>query len=694
MAAITDMVDLEIQDGVAVVRIDNPPVNALSRGVRDGLFEAVKQADADDAANAILIICNGRTYIAGADIKEFGKPQEGISLFDVHIAIESASKPVVSTIHGTALGGGLETALSCHYRVAVATARFGLPEVHLGILPGAGGTQRLPRVVGVERALEMMVSGKMVNAKFALENGLIDEIVDDLFEGGMAFAKKVAAEGGPLVKVRDSNDKLEAAKQDPELFNRFRKSVARKSRGFDAPETIIQCVEDTLTKSFDDGIQAERERFKGLMTGIKSEAQRYYFFAERQANKIPDVPKDTEIIPVTKVGMIGAGTMGGGISMNFLSKGIPVTIVESTQEALDRGLSLVRKNYMRRVKSGRITEEGVDKLMGLLTPSLSLEDLADCDLVIEAVFENLDLKKEVFTKLDGIVKQGAILATNSSALDVDAIAAATTRPEWVLGTHFFSPANIMRLLEIVRAEKTSKPVLATAMGLAKKLGKIPVVSGVCPGFIGNRILFQRGVQAQKLIEEGAMPWDVDEVIFDFGFPMGPFAMSDLAGLDIGWDVESSKPKEILKDKLCEMNRRGQKTGAGYYDYNPETRAKTPNAEVEKLVLESSEKRGITRREISKEEILQRCIYPMINEGAKILEEGISQRPSDIDVVWVNGYGWPVYRGGPMFYADTIGLDKVLAKLKEFQEQDNDDFWQPSPLIERLVAEGKGFKDMT
>jgi len=693
MAAITDMVDLEIQDGVAVVRIDNPPVNALSRGVRDGLFQAVNQADADDAAKAILIICSGRTYIAGADIKEFGKPQEGTSIFDAQTAIENASKPVVSTIHGTALGGGLETALSCHYRVAVASAKFGLPEVHLGILPGAGGTQRLPRVVGVKNALEMMVSGKMVNAKFALANGLIDEIVDDLLEGGMAFAKKVAAEGRPLVKVREANEKLEDAKNDPALFDRFRKAVSRKTRGFDAPEAIIQCVEDTFTKSFDEGIQAERERFNILISGIKSEAQRYYFFAERQANKIPDVPRDTETIPINKVGMIGAGTMGGGISMNFLSKGIPVTIVESTQEALDRGLALVRKNYMRGIKSGRITEEGVDKLMGLLTPSLSLEDLADCDMVIEAVFENLDLKKEVFTKLDGIVKQGAILATNSSALDVNAIAAVTKRPEWVLGTHFFSPANIMRLLEIVRADKTSKPVLATAMGLAKKLGKIPVVSGVCPGFIGNRILFQRGIQAEKLINEGAMPWEVDDVIYDFGFPMGPFAMVDLAGLDIAWDAESSRGDKILKDKLCELNRRGQKTGSGYYNYDPETRAKTPEPLVEELILELSKKAGITRREFSNEEILQRCIYPMINEGARILDEGISQRPSDIDVVWVNGYGWPTYRGGPMFYADTVGLDKVLAKLKEFQTQDNDDFWQPSPLIERLVAEGKGFKDM-
>ena len=692
MAAITDMVDLEIQDGVAVVRIDNPPVNALSRGVRDGLYQAVNQADANEAAKAILIICNGRTYIAGADIKEFGKPQEGTSLFDAQSAIENASKPVVSTIHGTALGGGLETALSCHYRVAVASAKFGLPEVHLGILPGAGGTQRLPRVVGVEKALEMMVSGKMVNAKFALENGLIDEIVDDLFEGGMAFAKKVASEGAPLVKVRDNDEKLEAAKQDPELFDQFRKKIARKARGFDAPEAIIQCVEDTLTKSFDEGIQAERERFKALITGIKSEAQRYYFFSERLANKIPDVPKDTPTIPIKKVGMIGAGTMGGGISMNFISRGIPVTIVEHEQEALDRGLALVRKNYMRGVKTGRITEEKVNELMSLYTPSLKLEDLADCDLIIEAVFELMDIKKEVFTKLDAIAKEGAILATNSSALDVNEIASVTKRPEWVLGTHFFSPANIMRLLEVVRAEKTSKTVLATVMGLSKFLGKVPVVSGVCPGFIGNRMLFQRGVQTNKLLLEGAMPWDVDRVVYDFGLPMGPFAMSDLAGLDIGWDPRISKG-ETLRDRLCEMDRRGQKTGAGFYNYDPETRAKSPDEGVEKLILEFSEKMGITRREISDEEILQRCTYPMINEGAKILDEGMSQRPSDIDVVWVNGYGWPTYRGGPMFYADTVGLDKVLAKLQEFQEQDQDDFWQPSPLIERLVAEGKGFKDL-
>ncbi len=687
------MVDLENQNGVAVIRIDNPPVNALSEGVRNGLYEAVLKADADDEVEAILIICEGRTYIAGADIREFGKPHRGVSLFDVQDVIEGASKPVVSTIHGTCLGGGLEVAICCHYRVAVPTARLGFPEVKLGILPGAGGTQRLPRIVGVEKALEMMVRGDMVDANFALENGLIDALVDDLYDGGMAMAKKVVEEGRPLIKVREANDKLEEAKKDPKLFHRFRRRVARKTRGFDAPESIIQCVEDTLIKSFDDGIQGERDRFQVLVNGTKSEAQRYYFFAERQARKIPDVPKDTETIPIRKVGMIGAGTMGGGISMNFLSQGTPVTIVEANQEALDRGLEVVRKNYLRGVKRGRLTEADVEVLMGRLTPTLSLEEVADCDLVIEAVFENMDLKKEVFTKLDAIVKVGAILATNSSGLDVNAIAAATKRPEMVVGTHFFSPANIMKLLEVIRAEKTSKKVLATVMALAKGLGKVPVVSGVCRGFIGNRILRQRGVQARKLIFEGSMPWDVDRVIFDFGFPMGPFAMEDLAGIDIGWDAETSQGDKIIQHRLCELDRRGQKNGKGWYNYHPETRFRTTEPMVEKLVLEFSERMGKTRRKISDEEILQRCIYPMINEGAKILEEGISQRPSDIDVVWVNGYGWPVYRGGPMFYADTVGLDKVLAKLQEFQEQDDDDFWQPALLIGELVSEGKGFKDL-
>ena len=531
-----------------------------------------------------------------------------------------------------------------------------------------------------------------MGADFALECGLIDEIVDDLLAGGLNFSKKVVAEVRPLVKVRDSNEKIEAAKKDPGLFANFRKRIARKTRGFEAPEAIIQCVEDAVSKTFEEGIQGEMERFIGLVTGPQSAAQRYYFFAERQANKIPNLSKDVDLIPVMTVGIIGAGTMGGGIAMNFLNVGIPVIIVEVSQAALDRGVGVVRKNYERSAKRGRITMEDVEGRMTKLTPTINIEDIAGCDLVIEAVFENMELKKEIFTKLDSIMQPGAILASNTSALNLDEIASVTQRPEMVIGQHFFSPANVMRLLEVVRGAKTSDAVLATTMALAKKIGKVAVVSGVCPGFIGNRMLYKRGRQAQKMIFEGPMPWDVDDVLYDFGFPMGPFAMSDLAGLDIGWDKSQSKG-ETVRDRLCEMDRRGQKTGAGYYNYDPQTRAKSPEPIVEEIIKEFSEKMGKTRREFSKEEILQRCIYPMINEGAKILEEGISYRPSDIDVVWVNGYGWPVYRGGPMYYADTIGLDKVMQHLKEFQEQDDDDFWEPAPLIKKLVAEGKGFKDM-
>ncbi len=692
MAQITDMVSMETEDGIAVVTVDNPPVNALSAGVRTGLYEAVTQADADDSVKAILIMCAGRTYIAGADIREFGQAAGGAPLSDAHAAIENASKPVVSSIHGTAFGGGLETALMCHFRVAVPSAQFGLPEVKLGLLPGAGGTQRLPRVVGVQKALEMMTSGDPVGADFALECGLIDEIVDDLKAGGIAFAKKAVEEGLPLVKVSESNEKLEEAKKDPNFFANFRKSIARKTRGFDAPEAIVQCVEDAVNKSFEEGMQGEQARFAKLVTGEKSAAQRYYFFAERLANKIPNIPKDIELIPVKTVGIIGAGTMGGGIAMNFATVGIPVIITEPQQEPIDRGLGVVRKNYERSVKSGRLTADDVETRMGLISPTTKLEDLKDCDLIIEAVFENMGLKKEIFSKLDAFMKEGAILASNTSGLNLDEIASATKRPEVVIGLHFFSPANVMKLLEVVRGEKTSNEVLATCMALAKTIGKVAAVSGVCPGFIGNRMLAQRGVQAQKMIFEGPMPWDVDRVLFDFGFPMGPFAMNDLAGLDIGWDASKSKG-ESVRDRLCEMGRRGQKTGAGYYNYDPNTREKTPEPKVEAIISEFSEKMGKTRREFGDEEILERCIYPMINEGAKILEEGMSFRPSDIDVVWVNGYGWPLYRGGPMHYADSMGLDNVAARLKAFQEQDKDDFWQPAPLIEKLVAEAKGFKDM-
>lgn len=691
MTAINDVTTLEIDGEIAVVTLNSPPVNALSAPVREGITNGVKAAIDNDAVKAIVLICEGKTFIAGADITEFGKAPKGPSLFDALQMIEFGTKPVVAAIHGTALGGGLEVALTCHYRVAVPSAKCGLPEVKLGLLPGAGGTQRLPRIVGPEKALDMVTSGSHVGAKQCLEMGLVDELAEEgkLREGAVAFAKKVVAEKRPLKKVRDLNDKVEAARGKPEIFENFRKANARKFRGFLAPEYNIQCIEAAVNLPFEEGIKVEQKLFRELATGTQSAAQRHVFFAERQVWKLPDVPADTPIIPVKKVGIIGAGTMGGGIAMNFLNTGFPVTIVETKQDALDRGIATIRRNYENSAKKGRFSMEEVEKRMGLLTGSLDMNDLADCDLVIEAVFENMDIKKDVFGKLDKIVKQGAILATNTSALNIDEIATAVKRPEAVIGLHFFSPANVMRLLEVVRADKTSNDVIATSMQIAKKIGKIAALVGVCPGFVGNRILAQRQREAQKLIMEGAMPWDVDRVLYDFGLPMGPFAMSDLAGLDIGWSKEKSKG-ETLRDRLCEMDRRGQKTGAGYYDYDENRNAK-PSPVVEKMILDYAAEKGINRRTISDDEILERCIYPMINEGAKILEEGKAIRSSDIDIVWINGYGFPVYRGGPMFYGDTVGADKVLAKMKEFQAKMGDDF-KPAALLEKIVAEGKKFGD--
>jgi len=692
MAAINAVTDLSKDGDIAVLTLNSPPVNALSAPVRDGLYEGFKQAIADPAVKAVVLICEGRTFIAGADISEFGGAQKGASLFDVQAMMEDSPKPVIAAIHGTALGGGLEVALCAHYRIAVPSGRCGLPEVNIGLLPGAGGTQRLPRIAGVEKALEMVTSGQHVPAKDCLAMGLVDEIADEgkLREAAIAFARRIVAENRPLKKVRENNAKLEAAKGHPEIFDKFRKENARKFRGFKAPEHNIRCIEAAVNQSFEEGLATERKLFIELVTSPESAAQRYYFFAERQANKIPDVPDDTPLIPVKKVGIIGAGTMGGGIAMNFLNSGIPVTIVEVKQDALDRGLSVVRRNYETSAKRGRFTMEEVEKRMGLLQGSLELEELADCDLIIEAVFERMDIKKDVFTRLDAIAKPGAILATNTSALNIDEIASVTKRPEAVIGLHFFSPANVMKLLEIVRADKTSKSVIATSMKLAKTIGKIPVLVGVCPGFVGNRMLFQRGREAQKMLLEGAMPWDVDRVLYDFGFPMGPFAMSDLAGLDIGWVKEKSKG-ETIRDRLCEADRRGQKNGKGYYDYDENRNAK-PSPVTEEIIKDFVKKSGRNSRTIPDEEILERCIYPMINEGAKILEEKKAIRPSDIDVVWVNGYGWPVYRGGPMHYGDQIGLDKVLEKMKALQATMGNDF-KPAALLEKLVAEGKKFADL-
>ena len=692
MTALNAVADYTLEGDVGVITLNSPPVNALSAAVRDGLAEGMKAGLADPAAKAIVIICEGRTFIAGADITEFGGAQRGASLFDVQDAMEGSSKPVIAAIHGTALGGGLEVALACHYRVAVPSARCGLPEVNLGLLPGAGGTQRLPRIVGVQKALEMMTSGAHVPAKACQEMGLVDEIVEEgkLREGAVAFARKIVAEGRPLKKVRELNDKVEAARGHPEIFADFRKANARRFRGFLAPEYNIRCVEAAVNEPFADGLKTERRLFMELMTGPQSAAQRYAFFAERAAAKIPDVPDDTPVIPVNNVGVLGAGTMGGGIAMNFANAGIPVTIVEVQQEALDRGLGIIRRNYERTAARGGLRPEDVDKRMGLITGSLDMNAFKDADLVIEAVFERMDIKKDVFAKLDAICKDGAILATNTSALNIDEIASVTKRPEAVIGLHFFSPANVMKLLEIVRADHTAKTVIATCMKLAKKIGKVAVLVGVTPGFVGNRILGQRQREANKLVMEGAMPWDVDRVLYDFGFPMGPFAMCDLAGLEIGWVKERSKG-ETLRDVLCEMDRRGQKTGAGFYDYD-ENRNPRPSPVTEKVIHDFVAKSGINPRHISDDEILERCIYPMINEGAKILEEGKAIRASDIDVVWENGYGWPVYRGGPMFYGDQIGLPNVLAKMKQFEGEMGAAF-KPAGLLEKLAGEGKRFADL-
>jgi 3-hydroxyacyl-CoA dehydrogenase len=691
MTAINAVADLTVEGDVAILTLNSPPVNALSAGVREGIAVGMSQALADPAAKSVVLICEGRTFIAGADITEFGGAPKGPGLFEVQTAIENASKPVVAAIHGTALGGGLEVALTCHYRVAVPSAKCGLPEVNLGLLPGAGGTQRLPRIVGAQKAMEMMTSGEHVPAKACLAMGLVDEIVEEgkLREGAIAFAKKIVAEGRPLKRVRDLNDKVAEDRKHPEIFDNFRKANARKFRGFLAPEYNIRCIEAAVNQPFDEGLQTERELFGVLMSGSQSAAQRYSFFAERQAAKIPDVPDDTPVIPVASVGIVGAGTMGGGIAMNFANAGVPVTIVEVQKDALDRGLKVIRSNYERTAARGGLSAEQVEQRMGLIKGSLSMDDLKDADLVIEAVFERMDVKKDIFGKLDAIAKPGAILATNTSALNIDEIASVTKRPEAVIGLHFFSPANVMKLVEVVRADHTSKPVIATSMKLAKKIGKIAVLVGVCPGFVGNRILAQRQREAQKLILEGAMPWDVDRVLYDFGFPMGPFAMSDLAGLDIGWVKENSKGATI-RDVLCEADRRGQKTGAGYYDYD-ENRTARPSAFTEKVIKEFAAKAGVTPRKISDEEILERCIYPMINEGAKILEERKAIRASDIDVIWQNGYGWPVYNGGPMWYGDHVGLEKVLAKMKAFQARYGDEF-KPAALLEKLVAEGKKFAD--
>jgi 3-hydroxyacyl-CoA dehydrogenase len=689
MTALSSVADLTVDDDIAILTIDSPPVNALSYAVRKSISAGVEQANGDPNVKAIVLICAGRTFIAGADITEFNKPLQRPHLIDVEEEIERSSKPVIAAIHGTALGGGFEVALSCHYRIAVPSAKCGLPEIHLGLIPGAGGTQRLPRVVGARRALDMMLSGSHVGATQLHEAGVIDVLAKEgnLRADAIDYAREVVRGRLPLKRVRDNADAL--ADANPELFAAVRKEYAKKWRGFRAPESIVKAVEAAAGLPFDAGMEAERQLFEELLRSPESLAQRHVFFAERQVWKIPDVPDGTPTRPVRSVGIVGAGTMGGGIAMNFANIGLPVTIVEAKSEALERGLGTIRKNYENSAKRGKLTAQDVETRMNLIRGSLALEDLADCDLIIEAVYENLEVKQEVFARLDKIAKADAILATNTSGLDIDAIASVTGRPESVLGLHFFSPANVMRLLEVVRAQRSSNAIIATAMQLAKKIGKVAVLARVCPGFIGNRILFARQRQAEAMLLEGALPWQIDKVLYEFGLPMGPFAMADLAGLDLGWSHETSRSSSV-REVLCERDRRGQKTGAGYYDYDEQRNAK-PSAITEQIVKDFMQRAGAQPRAISDQEILERCIYPMINEGAKILEEGIAIRASDIDIVWVNGYGWPAYRGGPMYYADAIGLDRVVAKLDEYAPKLGVDA-AVSPLLRQLAAAGKNFGD--
>ena len=685
MSTINDVTKLEVKDNIAILTLNSPPVNALSAPVREGLDKGIRQAIKDSRVDAIILICTGRTFIAGADISEFGKEPKGPSLFEVQDELENSPKPIIAAIHGTALGGGLEVALTCHYRIAVPSAKCGLPEVSLGLLPGAGGTQRLPRLVGVEQALKMVTSGIHLSADKCLKSGLIDKLANEgqLMDDSILFAKEILSENKPLRKVRDINEKVEAARGNEELFSDFRKSIARKTRGFLAPEYNIQCIEAAVNQSFNEGIKIEKGLFLKLITGNQSAAQRYFFFSQRQVAKIPDIPKETEKKEIKEIGIIGAGTMGGGIAMNFANAGLPVTIIEQSQERLDKGMGIIRKNYENTASKGRITIQDVEHRMSLISGDVSMEALSNKDMIIEAVFENMELKKEIFSKLNTIAKQGAILATNTSGLDINEIASTTNRPESVIGLHFFSPANVMKLLEVVRGEKTSKEVIATSMAMAKSIGKVAALVGVCPGFVGNRILAQRQREANKLILEGALPWDIDNALFDFGFPMGPFAMSDLAGLDIGWNKETSRG-ETIREKLCEGGRFGQKSGKGFYTYD-ENRNKSPDPEVEDLIKTFAQEKQIKTRSIEKEEILQRCLYPMINEGFKILEEGMAIRASDIDIVWINGYGWPVYEGGPMFYGNQIGFGKILDWLKKMEEEHGDDF-TPSPYLEKVVKE--------
>ncbi|MBT6025102.1 MAG: 3-hydroxyacyl-CoA dehydrogenase [Gammaproteobacteria bacterium] len=696
-------VHYELRGDIALMTIDNPPVNPLSSGVRQGLSDGVNAALADDNVKAIILTGAGRAFIAGADISEFGGKAEGPSLHDCLTTMENSAKPIIAAINGTAFGGGLEVALCCHYRVIAASAPVGLPEVKLGLLPGAGGTQRLPRLVGAQKALDFILSGDPIPGPVATQMGIADALADgDVIESAMAFAADIIAKGSPVRRIRDEEDIVAKDRGNAEMFDAARKNAARKMRKRFAPEMIVQCIEAAVNLGdFDAGLAVEQECFAKCLKHPQRESLIHMFFSEREVSKIPDVPKDTATQKIDTAAVIGCGTMGGGITMSFLNVGIPVTTLEMNQEALDRGIGVIKRNYDIQVQRGRMTAEDVDKRMSLLTGTTNFEDLGSADLILEAIYENIDVKVDTFKKMDAVAKPGAILASNTSALDIDKMAEATSRPESVIGLHFFSPANIMKLLEIVRGGKTSNEVIASSMKLGRQLNKIAVLSGNAPGFIGNRMLAGYTRQAGEIILQGATPYQVDNALLQFGMPMGPFQMNDLVGLDLGWrarKLSGMKPEDVpitarVADKLCEMDRYGQKNNRGYYIYPEGSRAGQADPEVVALVEETSAELGIERRSIEDEEVLKRCLYPLINEGARILEDGIAIRPCDIDIVYINGYGFPEVTGGPMFWADQIGLENILADIKGFQKEYGGTIWEPAPLLERLVAEGKTFASL-
>jgi 3-hydroxyacyl-CoA dehydrogenase len=687
MGSINASVDLRRDGDVAVVTADNPPVNALKHEVRAGLTEALAQARDDNVVKAVVIACAGRTFFAGADITEFGKPPQAPSLHDVIGAIEGMPKPVVAALHGTALGGGFELALACHFRVAVPGARVGLPEVKLGLLPGAGGTQRLPRLVGPEKALQMIVTGDRIGAAEASENGIIDEIVEgDLTAAAIDFARRIVRERRSLRLVRDREEKLIG-----EGFADAAEALTRRLRGREAPAACVEAVRNAIVLPFAEGLRRESELFRELVAGDQSKAQRHIFFAEREAAKVPGIPEGTKPRPIASGAVIGAGTMGGGIAMCFANAGIPVTIIETGSDLLQKGLDRIAANYRATVSRGGLSADEMGHRIGLITGVTELEAVGSADVVIEAVFEEMDLKKRVYSDLDRLAKPNALLATNTSTLDVDEIARATKRPQDVLGTHFFSPANVMRLLEIVRGAATAPDALATAVMLGRRIGKVPVTVGVCYGFVGNRMLARRSAETERLLLEGALPQEVDAAVAAFGFPMGPFAMADMAGLDVGWRIRRGRgERSEIEDALCEAGHYGQKTGKGYFRYDAGSRTPIPDPGVERIILEASSRLGVNRRPIAQEEIVERMIFPMINEGARILEEGIATRPGDIDVIWVYGYGWPVWRGGPMHYADLMGLVHIRDRLAFYADRSRDETLRPAPLLQRLATEGRGF----